>query len=292
MKGQSEEGEEFKGIIHRGLLMASQSESIESVEGRQGLDVRMTDSSPLVGEYIVSKKPARFGENYLKSTFPKEDEDTIMTGGNPVIEAESDDDAVDMVTGQSNIREAIKMLRDRRRDGCHDKLRVQRKIGRRKAKPVRQKLEKGKQRAGEMLEERGRRESSRSSMSSQPVQEYITPSGVPGSQPVVPGRAPPSPTLSGTEFAASTRTLLAQLKEIGLHPPTVMLPEGEVAMSSPTSSPALPQKEVGGVGKSWNGEAMYGQPMQAMGYNHVTEQQPQYSQMSPYEMRLSGSPSP
>jgi len=279
--------------------MASQSESAESVGGlEQEHDLRMTRPS-LVEEGILSGEPTpRFGGLYLKTLFPKEGEDTVMTGGTPMVEVESDEDGVDMAAEQSVIREAMKVLRDRRHNGYDDKLRVQRKIGRRRAQPIRQRVKKGKHRAEENPEENGRGEckersrSSTSSRASKSVQEYITPSCVRGSYRVplvVPSRAPPSPTLVGSGFTATTLNLLAQLKEIEMHPPMVP-PEDDEAMLSPIASPAvLPKGE---------GEAIHEQCMQAMDYSRNTEQLMQYPQASPYEMRdrgyspLSESPSP
>lgn len=264
--------------------MDTQSESAESLGGLvQENDLRVTRPS-LVEEYVGPA--ARFGENYLRGNFPKEDEDIVMTGSNPIVEAESDDDPAGMAAGQCAIREAIKMIRDRRRDGYDDKLRVQRKIGRRKAKPIRQRIsKKEKYRAEESLEEnrRGERKEHAGS-STQPVQEYITPSCVPGSYRVplgIPGRAPPSPTLVGTPLAASTRALLAQLKEIESHPPTRLPGDGQ-AVISPVASPALLPKGEGEVKESWDREAIHGQ---YTGYNSRTGQQTQYLQTSPYEMR-------
>ncbi|KAF8448194.1 hypothetical protein BGX38DRAFT_596246 [Terfezia claveryi] len=283
--------------------MASQSESVESVGVLgQEHDLRMTRPS-LVEEGIVSKELApRFGGHYPIS---KVGEDTVMAGAIPV-EVESEEDVVDMAAEQSVIRDAMKMLRDRRHRGYDDKLRVQRKIGKRKAQSIRQKVKNGKQRAEENPEENGRREckegprSYPSSRAPKPVQEYITPSCVRGSYRVplaIPNRAPPSPTLAASGFTATTLTLLAQLKEIEMYPP-IMLPKDNEAMLSPIASPALPLKGEGELRKSWNGEAIQGQFMQAMDYTRTAEQQTQFPQPSPYEMRdpgyspLSESPSP
>ncbi|RPB25204.1 hypothetical protein L211DRAFT_102649 [Terfezia boudieri ATCC MYA-4762] len=280
--------------------MASQSESAESVGVLgQEHDLRMTRPS-LVEEGIVSKElPPQFGGHY---PIFKEDDDTVMAGATPV-EAESDDGGVDMAAEQAVIREAMKMLRDRRHRGYDDKLRVQRRIGKRRAQPIQQKVKKGKQRAEEIPEESGRREckersrSSPSSRAPKPVQEYITPSCVRGSYRVplaIPSRAPPSPTLVASGFTSTTLTLLAQLKEIELRPPMIP-PEVDEAMLSPIASPALPLKGEGEVRKLWNGEAIQGQYSHAMECTHTAKQLPQ---TSPYEMRdrgcspLSESPSP
>ncbi|KAF8427504.1 hypothetical protein EV426DRAFT_410671 [Tirmania nivea] len=287
--------------------MASHSESAESVGGLGHKDGVQMTRPPLVEECILSEEPAeRFGEHFLKTNLPKEGEDIVMTGSCPVVEAESDEDGVDLAVEQSVIRGAMKVLRDRRHDGYYDKLRVQRRIGMRKAQPIRQGMKKDKHHAEGKLEENGRggyKERSRSSKSSrapQPVQEYITPSCVRGSYRVplvVQGRAPPSPTLVGTGFTATTQTLLAQLKEIELHPPMV-LTEDDEAMLSPITSPAMPLKGEGELRKPWNGEVIHGQYMQAMDHSRTTEKQTQLPQASPYEMRDQGcslmceSPSP
>lgn len=211
-----------------------------------------------------------------------------------VVEAESDDDEVDLSAGHHIIREAIKMIRDRRHEGYDDKLRVQRRIGRRKVKPIRQRTKRG--RREEYPEDdadgigKGKAPSSSSSHSQvRTPPQYIEP-GCTRMPMVLPDRPAPSPpSLTGTPFVTSARGLLAQLREIEMHPPA-HVESVDVPMGSPTSSHhgLSPQREAAGEGrKSWNGGLIQRQYVELMEYTHSTSllEEPSQITLNPYDMR-------
>lgn len=286
--------------------MASQSKSSEGLEVARDYEPRVGCSS-LVEEHITAEKPtAQFGELYHDTASLDDPKDTVMLGMNVEIEADDDGDQSDTAVGHDIIREAIKKIRDRRLEGYEDKLRVQRKIGRRKNKPLRQRTKKDKHRKEEKPDEPAESNSSQPQPQLQPPRpapeaprEYIAPSCT-RVRMIRPDR-PLSPTLAGTAFSTSSRGLLAQLREIEMNSSKAKLPEAvdsvmESPVPSPTSSPKSEPDTERETRNAWRADAIQKRYMGLMDFQSinlidVTPTSP-YEMRDQYYSRMSDSPSP
>ncbi|KAF8474210.1 hypothetical protein BDZ91DRAFT_713853 [Kalaharituber pfeilii] len=173
----------------------------------------------------------------FKSEFPPSEEFYAEVSDKDFTKDVIDNDATmqvdeeEMAVGHALLREAIRRMRDRRREGYEDKARVQRKIGRRKVKAIRQRVRKGhKEHRDTELEP-----------------EETVPASYNDCSPVYGSSStsdavynPPSP--ANTPLATSTANLLAELRAIEKsppkNPPKVVL-DYDIAMESPVSSPMI-----------------------------------------------------